>query len=130
MNSIKRILVVEDDHLLQNLYGTKFADEGYEVETAGNGMEGYQKAKVWLPDLIILDILMPKLDGYGMLRLMRNDAKTKALPVMLLTNTPSLPSAREAKDLGVVKGLFKVEVTPSALIQIVKEYFKGRSTQD
>jgi len=90
---------------------------------------GYLKAKEWRPDLIMLDILMPKLDGYGMLRLMRKDPVTKETPVMILTNTPSLPNARETKELGVVKGMFKAEVTPSVLAQIVKEYFGEKSTQ-
>lgn len=127
---MNKILVVEDDRLLLKLYATKLIEEGYQVWSAGNGMEGYHTAKEVMPELILLDILMPKVDGYGMLKLLRDDAKTKEVPVMILTNTPSLPDARGAQKMGVVKAMFKAEVTPRVLAGVVKEFFQTRSTQD
>jgi len=121
---MKKILIVEDELLILSLYKMKLEKAKYKVETAKNGEDGFQKTKKFKPDLIILDILMPKVDGYQMLKMMREEPKTKNIPVIIMTNTPSLPNARESQTLGVVKGLFKADVTPSQLVSYIKEFFR------
>lgn len=118
-----KILIVEDEPLLRKLYETKLSDAGYEVVTATNGEEGFQQAKSVKPDLILSDVLMPKMDGYAMLKLIRDNPKTKKIPVMIMTNTPAMPNARECEKLGIVKALFKANVTPSQLVALLQGYF-------
>ncbi len=80
-----RILVVDDNHSLVHVIEGVLKQHGYEVLTAFDGMEGLEKARAALPDLIILDVVMPRLDGYEVCRLLQNDADTAAIPILMLT---------------------------------------------
>ncbi len=119
----KKILIVEDEPLLSQLYQMKFSKLDHQIEVAHNGLEGYQKALDFKPDLILLDILMPKVDGYQMLQMLRRQPEGKAVPVIIMTNTPSLPDARECQNLGIIKAFFKADITPSQLVLYVQNYF-------
>jgi CheY-like chemotaxis protein len=121
----RRILIVEDEPLLLNLYAKKMINAGYKVFTAVNGEEGFRKAKDCQPDLILMDILMPRMNGYEMLRLMRKEEKTKSIPAIIMTNSPSLPNAWEARTLGIVKSFFKTNVTPAELAAYIMSYFRS-----
>ena len=123
----KRILIVEDEPLLCQLYQMKLAALGYQVTVAHNGMEGYHKALKSIPDLILLDILMPKVDGYQMLKMLRQKDQTKYIPVIIMTNTPSLPNAREFQNLGIIKAFFKADITPSQLVLFIQNHFLGKT---
>lgn len=123
-----KILIVEDEPLLRQLYATKLQEAGYQVFTAANGEQGYDQSVQSVPDLILLDLLMPKVDGLTMLKQIRNNQSTHNIPVIIMTNTPSLPSARECEKLGVVNAFFKSDVTPSQLVSHLKNYFKKVST--
>lgn len=120
----KKILIVEDEKLLLKLYKMKLETKEYEVEVAVDGEEGLRKAQNFKPDLILLDILMPKMDGYEMLRRMRKIPEAMRIPVVIMTNTPSLPSARDSGHWKVVKGFFKAEITPSQLVAWIDNYFR------
>lgn len=126
----KKILVAEDERLLANLYERKLQEAGYEVKLVGNGFDGYKTAITFQPDLVLLDVLMPKMNGYQMLRLMRKNMKTKTIPAVLMTNSPSLPDAREAKELGVVRGFFKTDITPSEMLRFLEKYFIEKAAAD
>lgn len=80
-----KILIVDDDETLCNMYAERLKASQYQVETASNGRKGLEMAKDYLPDLILLDIMMPKMDGYEALKELRKDEKTKKIPVILLT---------------------------------------------
>ena len=122
----KKILIVEDEPLLCQLYEMKLTDVGYQTAVAHNGMEGYHQTLTFKPDLILLDILMPKVDGYHMLKMLRQKDPGKNIPVIIVTNTPSLPNARECQNFGIIKAFFKADTTPSQLALFIQNYFKDK----
>lgn len=81
----KKILVVDDENELLKALSIRLKTSGYEVITASDGQEGLEKAKSQSPDLIVLDILMPKMDGYEVCRMLKFDEKYKSIPVIMLT---------------------------------------------
>ena len=80
------VLLIEDDTFLANIYKTKFEMEGFVVDVAENGELGLKEVQKRQPDLVLLDILLPKMDGFTVLQHMKEDAELKNIPVILLTN--------------------------------------------
>jgi len=80
-----KVLVVDDEEYIQHILNFSFGAEGYEVVTAADGEEAVAKARNEKPDVIVLDIMMPKMDGYEACRKLKSDPKTKDIPVILLT---------------------------------------------
>lgn len=103
----QKILVIEDEIALQQVLADRFKEEGFLVQTAADGVEGLQKALSWKPDLILLDIVMPKMDGMTMLHKLREDPLGKNLPVILLTNLSDTEDVYEAMANGVFDFLVK-----------------------
>lgn len=95
-----KILAVDDDPMNLKLVTATLGKEGFEVITASNGKEGYQKAEEILPDLVILDVMMPELDGYQVCSLLRKNPKTANLPVMMLTSLSSVEQKIKGFDAG------------------------------
>ena len=116
-----KILLIEDDPLMVNLYRKIFARAGYEVEIAQRGGEGLEKAKDTLPNLILLDIMMPEMDGFEVLAILKKDDKTKSIPVIALTNLAGEEDAKRALALGVAKYVIKSEHDPREVLQMVKD---------
>ncbi|MFH1749834.1 MAG: response regulator, partial [bacterium] len=114
----KKILIIDDDPMLRKMYAKKFEIAEYEVEVATNGEEGIQKAQSFSPDLIISDVMMPKLDGLGFLEKIKTDSNLKDIPVILLTN---VGGSDEDKDrgikLGAVDYLIKSQHPPNEIIE-------------
>ena len=80
-----KVLVVDDEEYIQHILNFSFGAEGYDVVTAADGEEGIKKAKSEKPDIIVLDIMMPKMDGYEACKRLKTDPNTKGIPVILLT---------------------------------------------
>lgn len=120
----KKILIVEDDNFLVGLYTTKFELEGFEVYTAEDGEKGYKTAKEKKPDIILLDILLPKLDGFEVLKKLKKGADTKSIPVILLTNLSQKNDVQKGLDLGAVDYLIKAHFMPSEVVLKVNKYVK------
>lgn len=120
-----KILVVEDDTFLAGMYLTKLSLEGFEVELAGDGREGLKKAKEWLPDVILLDIVLPLMDGFGVLESLKNDSTTRDIPVMLLTNLGQRNDVERGLGLGAADYLIKAHFMPSEVIEKVKRLLRG-----
>jgi DNA-binding response OmpR family regulator len=80
-----KVLVVDDEEYIQHILNFSFGAEGYDVVTAADGEEGIKKAKSEKPDIIVLDIMMPKMDGYEACKRLKTDPNTKSIPVILLT---------------------------------------------
>ena len=122
MAGLQKILLVEDNVELRNLYEMFLSSHGYKIDVAGDGVEGLQKAKEYQPDLIFLDVMMPKKDGFQVLKELRHDpsfgcTKTK---IVILTNLgdPNKVSPEVQKDMdGYV---VKAEITLNDLIEIIK----------
>lgn len=121
-----KILLVDDDPLLVRMYQTKFELDGNVVEYASNGEECLTKAKSFGPDLILLDIMMPVMDGLTALSKLKKDSSTKNIPVIMLTNV-SVSDTDTAKglEIGAVAYLVKASYTPKEVVQKVKEILGG-----
>ena len=116
-----KILLIEDEEMLANMYEVKFKNEGFELEKALDGAQGLEKAKSIKPDFILLDIIMPKMDGFSVLKALKDDASTKDIPVMLLTNLGQDEDVEKGNELGAVGYLVKANITPSEVVEEVKK---------
>lgn len=120
--SAKVLLLVEDDPLLINMYQSKFSSEGFQVFTATDGEAGLTLAKSEKPDIIILDIMMPKLDGIEVLRRLRQDPNFQNIPVLMLSNLSEASKQREAMQLGAKEFLVKANLTPTQVVDKIKTH--------
>ncbi len=100
-NTGKRILLVEDDRFLRRACEASLRQRGYTVMTAADGEEGLRAARADLPDLVLLDMLMPKLSGLEVLRALRGDEATRALRVVILSNSSREQDVQEVSALGI-----------------------------
>lgn len=116
------VLFIEDDSLLLKMYKTKFENEGFNVLSAFDGEQGLASAMGENVDLIILDIMMPRLSGLDMLAKYRQDPKGKHVPVIILTNLTREEEMKKAKELGVKEFIVKADYTPSEVVGKIKEY--------
>jgi CheY-like chemotaxis protein len=120
-----KILIIEDDPLMSRMYQKIFTFEGYEVMVSMNGEEGIKKASEIIPTLILLDIMMPKMNGLEVLKILKSDEKTKKIPVVVLTNLSGQQDAEKALSLGAVKYMIKSEYEPKQVANMVKEILAG-----
>lgn len=118
----KTILLVEDDTFLSGMYVTKLTMEGYDVQLAGDGEAGVREIKAVLPDMVLLDILLPKKDGFAVLKEIKQDAKTKHIPVIMLTNLGQKDDVDKGLELGAKDYLIKAHFMPSEVVEKVKKY--------
>jgi len=114
-----KILIIEDEHSLTDLLVTKLTKEGYDVSAAYDGEEGYQKIKELNPDLILLDIIMPKMNGYEVLEALNKDKIE--IPVIIISNSGQPVEIEKTKKLGAVDHLIKTEFSPLDVINKVKK---------
>lgn len=117
----KAILIVEDERVLLTALANKFTLEGFDVKMASNGEEGLKKALALRPDLILLDILMPVMDGMTMLEKLRKDAWGKNAEVIILTNLADTGSVSEALDRGTFDFLVKSDWKMEEIVKKVRE---------
>jgi CheY-like chemotaxis protein len=126
----KRLLVVDDDLYIRELYEEVLKDEGYDVQTASNGEEALGKLQQGGFDLVLLDIMMPKLDGLGIMdALTKTPPPVKNGPILLLTNLDHEPLIKDAMNKGAQAFLIKADITPADLITQVKKYLGETETQ-
>ncbi len=120
-----KVLLIEDDSLMVKMYDMKFTHDGFDVETALDGEEGVEKAKTTNPDTIILDIMLPKISGAQVLEKLKEDPKTKDIPVIVLTNLSiTEEEVTKCRELGAKEVLMKTEITPQDVVDKIKEYSK------
>jgi len=106
-NNAKKILIADDEHLVLEKAAEYFKKEGFEVVLANDGQQAFSEALNKKPDIIILDILMPKMDGLEVLKKLRKDKWGKQAKVIVLTNLNQAQKSAEAMDLGVMDYLVK-----------------------
>ncbi len=121
----KVLLIVEDDPLMARMYQKIFTFEGYDVDVAHDGEEGLEKARQGKPTLVLLDIMMPKMNGMEVLQKLKVDPDTKAIPVVILTNLAGQQDAESALSHGAVKYIIKSEFEPKQITNMVKEIIAG-----
>ena len=120
----KTIMIVEDDSFVMDIYQTKLAQEGFEVVAAANGAEAMKKLENAKPDLMLLDIIMPYMDGLEVLKKIKENPETKNIPVILLTNLSQKEEVEKGIGLGANDYLIKSHFTPSEVLEKVKTYLK------
>lgn len=115
------ILVVEDDAFLAGMYVTKMNLENFKVELAADGEQGLELAKKIKPDIILLDIILPKMSGFDVLKSIKEDPETKDIPVILLTNLGQQDDVEKGLALGALDYLIKAHFMPSEVVKKVKD---------
>ncbi len=120
-----KILIIEDDALLSRMYQIVFSSSSYEVEVAANGEIGLDKTRSFKPDLVLLDIMMPKLNGLEVLKRLKADPETKKIPVVVLTNLAGSNDVQAALELGAVRYIVKSENKPGQVDEIVRGILAG-----
>jgi DNA-binding NarL/FixJ family response regulator len=120
-----KVLIVEDDDSLRMVYATKLQMEGFEVETAADGAEGFKLAEKSNPGVVLLDLMMPHMSGLDFLRAYDVKNKHKNCKVVVFSNVQDPKSVDETQKLGAVKFLTKASITPNDMVGIVKEVTAG-----
>ena len=120
-----KILIVEDDPLMSRMYHKIFTFEKYNVTLAANGEEALEQVRKDHPTIILLDIMMPKLNGFQVLDKLKSDPDTKDIPVIMLTNLSSDKDAENALKKGAVKYIVKSQYEPKQITDMVKEILAG-----
>lgn len=117
----KKILIIEDDLVLQKSLNEYLCSEGFEIVCASDGEEGAQKAVTEKPDLILLDIVLPKKDGYEVLQEVKANPEISHIPVVLLTNLDGITDVEKALELGATTYLVKADYKLEEVTEKVKE---------
>jgi CheY-like chemotaxis protein len=123
----QRILVAEDDRFLRKAAEVTLKRRGYAVLTAGDGEEALRIARAERPDLILLDLIMPKLSGFEVLRALKEDPATAAIPVVVLSNLGQDRDVQRAIDDGAVAYLVKADLSLQDLVRRVEEVLAPRA---
>lgn len=123
----KTILLVEDDVFVSDIYQTKLGQVGFDVVSAENGMEAIKRLEEKTPDLILLDIVMPYMDGMEVLKKLKENEKWKNIPVILLTNLSEKEKVEEGVRMGASDYLIKSHFTPSDVVTKIKALLNNQS---
>ena len=126
---MKKILIIEDDSFLSEMYSTKLIQEGFETEIAINGKQGIDKIKDIKPDLVLLDIVLPKMDGFEILESVKKDPELKNIPIVLLTNLGQKNEIEKGLSLGADEYIIKAHFTPTAVVTKIKEVLKLKNNE-
>jgi len=116
-----KVAIIEDDPAISQMYRFKFEAEGYAVETAGNGKLGLELAEKMKPDIILLDLMMPEMNGDEMLEKMRATAWGKDIKVVILTNKGEQEIPDKVRQLNVQAVILKADMTPRQVAELVKK---------
>ncbi len=120
----KKILIVEDDKFLRELIGRKLTGEDFEIIEAVDGEEGMKKIKEEKPDLVLLDLILPGIDGFEVLAKMKVDPKIASIPVIILSNLGQREEVEKGLKLGATDYLIKAHFTPGEIIEKIKIILK------
>ena len=119
---MEKILLIEDEELIIRLLGKKLASIGYEVALAMDGQEGLEKMKKDRPDLILLDIIMPKKGGFEVMEEMKKDPELAKIPVIIISNSGQPLELEKAKKFGAADWLVKTEFDPREVVEKIKKH--------
>lgn len=119
---MKKILITEDDSNLRKLYELKFIEKGFSVELAKNGIECNNKALNSKLDVILLDLMMPQRNGFDSLKILKENKKTKNIPVVVLSNLSQTDDIDQVMDLGAEEYIIKSKISLNDLVETVKKH--------
>ena len=118
----KKILVVDDEDPVREIYNKEFTSSGFKVVLASDGEQGLLKAGEEIPDLILLDVMMPKMSGIDTLKVLKKNELTKKIPILLLTNLGEEQIIKEGFSLGADGYLLKVSYTPAQVVEECRKF--------
>ncbi len=124
MSEQKNILLVDDDAFMNDIYQTKLGQEGFNVVVAENGAVALKKLEKNIPNLVLLDIVMPYMDGIEVLKKLKENEKWKNIPVILLTNLSEKGKVEEGVNMGANDYLIKSHFTPAEVINKIRALLK------
>lgn len=127
---MKKILLIEDDQYISRMYHRILTLEGYEVKLAEDGEEGVMKAQSFKPELILLDMMMPKMNGIQVLEALKANPLTQAIPVIVLTNLVGDEEKEAILAKGAVKYLTKSDHEPREVVEIIKQFIETPPPSD
>ncbi len=119
-----KIAIIEDDPTISQMYRMKFEADGFEVQLADNGKRGVALAESFVPDIILMDLQMPEMDGAEALAHIRKSDWGKTIPVIILTNLGEEEAPKEIRALGIESYIVKAELTPRQVVERVREVLK------
>lgn len=122
MEPKKKILLIEDDSFISQMYSVKFRQTEYDFIVANNGKEGIEMIKAQKPNLILLDIILPEMDGFTLLEEVKKDETLKSIPIILLTNLGQQEYIQRGLALGANDYIIKAHSTPQEVIDKVTSY--------
>ena len=120
----RKILIIEDDKFLKELIAQKLVKEGYNIAEAIDGEEGIKKVKSEQPDLVLLDLILPGIDGFEVLSKMKEDSSLVSIPVIILSNLGQKEDVEKGLKLGAADYLIKAHFTPGEIIDKIKIILK------
>jgi len=126
---VKKILIVEDDKVVASAYQKKFTQDGFQVEWAEDGLEGIKMVSSVKPDIVLLDLLMPKLDGIEVLKFIRGHPDLKLVPVVVFSNSYMTNLVERAWNAGADQCLMKASTTPNQLAEVVNRALQKGTTR-
>ncbi len=123
-NQKTKILLIEDDPFLLSMYATKFESENFKVIIAEDGEKGLKLAAREMPSIILLDILLPKMDGFEVLKELKSNKATDHIPVILLTNLSQQNEIEQGLSMGAENYLIKAHFMPSEVVEKIKKVLR------
>jgi len=123
---MKKILFIEDESALQKTFGDLLKREGYEMISALDGEEGLKMAKEESPDLILLDLILPKIHGFNVLKRLKEDEQTKEIPVVVLTNLEGIKDVNKAIELGATTYLVKASYSLDEVMAKIRQALSSK----
>jgi len=118
--AMTKIAIIEDDSVISQMYRMKFEADGFEVQVANNGRDGVELVREFSPDMVLLDMQMPIMNGNEALREIRNADWGKTVPVMVLTNLGEEEAPKDIRSLGIDSYIVKADLTPRQVVERVK----------
>lgn len=125
MKNMSKILIIDDEKNVLDLYGQKFSLAGFNVITCDDATKAFDLAKKHQPDVVLVDIIMPKVDGYKITKLLKADPKTKKIPIVLLSNLGEKEDITRGILLGAEDYIPKVNLTPQEVVEKIKTFLKN-----
>lgn len=123
-NKKTRVLIIEDDSYISDMYKIKLESENFEVTIAGDGAAGIKILGKQKPDIVLLDVVMPKVDGFSVLKTIKKNSELKEIPVILLTNLSQKENVERGFELGADGYIIKAHFTPSEVVEKIKGILK------
>lgn len=120
LSIMTKIAIIEDDSVISQMYRMKFEADGFEVQIANNGKDGVALVREFAPDMVLLDMQMPVMNGDEALKNIRNEEWGKTVPVMILTNLGEEEAPKDIRSLGIESYIVKADLTPRQVVERVK----------